>query len=148
MATDALELQIVTPERHVLQETVQTVEIPGKEGYLGILPGHAPLITELGIGVLSYRKDSETRFLSVINGYAEVLPHRVIVLAEVAERAEEIDVARTQRARERAQSELSKAVPGFEDWQRAELALQRALVRLQAVSRTGGGAAGEGTHGS
>ncbi|MDE3169201.1 MAG: F0F1 ATP synthase subunit epsilon [Acidobacteriota bacterium] len=143
MATDALELQIVTPERHVLEETVQTVEIPGKEGYLGILPGHAPLITELGIGVLSYRKDSETRFLSVINGYAEVLPHRVIVLAEVAERAEEIDVARTERARERAQSELSKAAPGFEDWQRAELALQRALVRLQAVSKVGG-AAGEG----
>ncbi|MDE3111045.1 MAG: F0F1 ATP synthase subunit epsilon [Acidobacteriota bacterium] len=148
MATDALELQIVTPERHVLEETVQTVEIPGKEGYLGILPGHAPLITELGIGVLSYRKDSETRFLSVINGYAEVLPHRVIVLAEVAERAEEIDVARTERARERAQSELSKAAPGFEDWQRAELALQRALVRLQAVSKVGGGAAGEGRPGS
>lgn len=147
MATDAIELQIVTPERHVLQETVQTVEIPGKEGYLGILPGHAPLITELGIGVLSYRKDSETRFLSVINGYAEVLPHRVIVLAEVAERAEEIDVQRTERARERAQSELAKAAPGFEDWQRAELALQRALVRLQAASRTGAGGA-EGAHGS
>jgi F-type H+-transporting ATPase subunit epsilon len=147
MATDAIELQIVTPERHVLQDTVQSVEIPGKEGYLGILPGHAPLITELGIGVLSYRKDSETRYLTVINGYAEVLPHRVIVLAEVSERAEEIDVERTRRARERAQSEISKAAPGFEDWQRAELALQRALVRLQAASRTGGGA-GEGTHGS
>jgi F-type H+-transporting ATPase subunit epsilon len=147
MATDAIELQIVTPERHVLQDTVQSVEIPGKEGYLGILPGHAPLITELGIGVLSYRKDSETRYLTVINGYAEVLPHRVIVLAEVSERAEEIDVERTRRARERAQSEISKAAPGFQDWQRAELALQRALVRLQAASRTGGGA-GEGTHGS
>jgi F-type H+-transporting ATPase subunit epsilon len=147
MATNAIELQIVTPERHVLQDTVQSVEIPGKEGYLGILPGHAPLITELGIGVLSYRKDSETRYLTVINGYAEVLPHRVIVLAEVSERAEEIDVERTRRARERAQSEISKAAPGFEDWQRAELALQRALVRLQAASRTGGGA-GEGTHGS
>ncbi len=147
MATDAIELQIVTPERHVLQDSVQSVEIPGKEGYLGILPGHAPLITELGIGVLSYRKDSETRYLTVMNGYAEVLPHRVIVLAEVSERAEEIDLERTRRARERAQSEISKAAPGFEDWRRAELALQRALVRLQAASRTGGGA-GEGTHGS
>ncbi len=147
MATDAIELQIVTPERHVLQDSVQSVEIPGKDGYLGILPGHAPLITELGIGVLSYRKDSETRYLTVMNGYAEVLPHRVIVLAEVSERAEEIDLERTRRARERAQSEISKAAPGFEDWRRAELALQRALVRLQAASRTGGGA-GEGTHGS
>jgi F-type H+-transporting ATPase subunit epsilon len=144
MATDAIELQIVTPERHVLQDTVQSVEIPGKEGYLGILPGHAPLITQLGIGILSYRKDSQTRFLSVIEGYAEVLPHRVIVLAEAAERAEEIDVERSRRARERAQSELSKAAPGHEDWQRAELALHRALVRLQTASRTGAaGAAGE-----
>jgi F-type H+-transporting ATPase subunit epsilon len=137
MATEAIELQIVTPERHVLQDTVDSVEVPGKEGYMGILPGHAPLITELGVGILSYRKGSETRFLTVINGYAEVLPHRVIVLAEVSERAEEIDVERTRRARERAQSELSKAAPGFEDWQRAELALQRALVRLQAASRIG-----------
>jgi F-type H+-transporting ATPase subunit epsilon len=137
MATDSIELQIVTPERHVLQENVQSVEIPGKEGYLGILPGHAPLITELGIGVLSYQKDAETRYLTVIGGYAEVLPHRVIVLAEVSERAEEIDVERTRRARERAQEELAKAAPGFDEWRRAELALQRALVRLQAASRTG-----------
>ena len=149
MATDSIELQIVTPERHVLQENVQSVEIPGKEGYLGILPGHAPLITELGIGVLSYGKDSQTRYLTVIGGYAEVLPHRVIVLAEVSERAEEIDVQRTERARERAQSELAKAAPGFEDWRHAELALQRALVRLQAAAKTGaGGASGEGPHGT
>lgn len=146
MATDAIELQIVTPQRHVLQETVESVEVPGKEGYMGILPGHAPLITELGIGILSYRKDSVTRFLTVINGYAEVLPHRVIVLAEVAERAEEIDVERTRRARERAQSELAKAGAGNEDWQRAELALQRALVRLQAASRVGAAAAGDSGH--
>lgn len=142
--TNAIELQIVTPERHVLQDTVQSVEVPGKEGYLGILPGHAPLITELGIGVLSYHKDSQVRFLTVINGYAEVLPHRVIVLAEVAERAEEIDVERTERARERAQSELARAGAGNEDWQHAETALQRALVRLQAASRAGAGAAGDG----
>jgi len=79
----------------------------------------------------------------VINGYAEVLPHRVIVLAEVAERAEEIDVERTRRARERAQSELSKASAGNEDWQRAELSLQRALVRLQTASKLGSAGAGE-----
>jgi F-type H+-transporting ATPase subunit epsilon len=148
MATDAIELQIVTPERHVLQENVQSVEVPGKEGYLGILPGHAPLITELGIGVLSYRTDSETRYLTVINGYAEVLPHRVIVLADVSERAEEIDVERTRRARERAQAELAKAGPGNDEWQRAELALQRALVRLQAASKTGVAGASEASHGA
>jgi F-type H+-transporting ATPase subunit epsilon len=143
MAIDSIELQIVTPERHVLQENVQNVEIPGKEGYLGILPGHAPLITELGIGVLSYRKESETRYLTVIGGYAEVLPHRVIVLAEMSERAEEIDVERTRRARERAQEEMAKAPPGFDEWRHAELALQRALVRLQAASKTGAAGAAE-----
>ena len=97
MLPEAIELQIVTPERHVLQETVQSVEMPGKEGYLGVLPGHAPLITELGVGILAYRKGTENRFLTVINGYAEVLPDRVIVLAEISEKAEEIDVARSQR---------------------------------------------------
>src|SRR6202044_1794108 len=104
MATlpEAIELQIVTPERHVLQETVKAVEIPGKEGYLGILPGHAPLITELGIGVLMYRSDTETRYLSIVDGYAEVLPDRVIVLAEVSEPGEEIDVTRTRAAADRA----------------------------------------------
>src|SRR6202041_3904196 len=98
MATlpEAIELQIVTPERHVLQETVQSVEIPGKEGYLGVLPGHAPLNTELGIGILAYRKGSENRYLTVINGFAEVLPDPAIVLAEISERAEEIDVGRSR----------------------------------------------------
>jgi len=148
MATDSIELQIVTPERHVLQENVQSVEVPGKEGYLGILPGHAPLITELGIGVLSYSKDSQTRYLTVIGGYAEVLPHRVIVLAEVSERAEEIDVERTRRARERAQAEMAKAAPGFDEWRHAELALQRALVRLQAASKTGAAGAADAAHGA
>ncbi len=148
MATEAIELQIVTPERHVLQENVQSVEVPGKEGYLGILPGHAPLITELGIGILSYRKESETRYLTVIGGYAEVLPHRVIVLAEVSERAEEIDVERTRRARERVQAEMVKAAPGFDEWRHAELALQRALVRLQAASKTGAAGAAEAGHGA
>jgi len=141
MLPETIELQVVTPERHVLAESVQGVEIPGKEGYLGVLPGHAPLITELGIGILSYRKADETRYLTVIHGYAEVLPGRVIVLAEVSERAEEIDVARTRAARERAEAALARAAAGDSDWQRASFALQRALVRLQAASR-GGAAAG------
>jgi F-type H+-transporting ATPase subunit epsilon len=134
---ESIELQIVTPERHVLQETVDAVEVPGKEGYLGVLPGHAPLITELGIGILAYRRGSDTHFLSVIDGYAEVLPDRVIVLAEASEKAEEIDAGRTRAAQERAQAELSKASAGSDEWQRAAVALDRALARMQAMSRAG-----------
>ncbi len=137
MLPEAIELQIVTPERHVLQETVQAVEIPGKEGYLGVLPGHAPLITELGIGILGYRKGSENKFVTVIHGYAEVLPDRVIVLAEISERAEEIDVARSKAAHDRAQTELAKHGISGDEWQREQLALQRALVRMQAAARSG-----------
>ncbi|HXO44864.1 MAG TPA: F0F1 ATP synthase subunit epsilon [Candidatus Cybelea sp.] len=137
MLPESIELQIVTPERHVLQETVQSVEIPGKEGYLGVLPGHAPLITELGVGILAYRKGSENRFLTVINGYAEVLPDRVIVLAEISERAEEIDVGRSRAAHDRAQAELARAGVGSEEWQREKLALDRALIRMQAAGRIG-----------
>jgi len=142
MASEHIELQVVTPARHVLQETVQSVEIPGKEGYLGVLPGHAPLITELGIGILAYRKGAETHYLTIINGYAEVLPDRVIVLAELSERAEEIDIARTREAQERAQAALAKASSGDPDWQHASFALARAMVRLQAASRVGAAAAG------
>jgi F-type H+-transporting ATPase subunit epsilon len=144
MLPEAIELQIVTPQRHVLQETVQSVEIPGKEGYIGVLPGHAPLITELGVGILAYRKGSENRFLTIINGYAEVLPDRVIVLAEVSERAEEIDVARSRAAQDRAQAELAKTGVGTDQWQREKLALDRALIRMQAAARTG--ASASGTH--
>ncbi|MBZ5695223.1 MAG: F0F1 ATP synthase subunit epsilon [Acidobacteriia bacterium] len=140
MASENIELQVVTPARHVLQETVQSVEIPGKEGYLGVLPGHAPLITELGIGIMAYRKGAETRYLTVINGYAEVLPDRVIVLAELSERAEEIDIARTREAQERAQAALAKISSGDPDWQHASFALARAMVRLQAASKVGAAA--------
>lgn len=138
MLPESLELEIVTPSRHLLHDSVEWVEIPGKEGYLGVLPGHAALITELGIGVLNYRKGGETRFLSVMEGYAEVLPDRVIVLAEVSERAEEINVERTRQAAERARGEIAKTTMGDDEWQRATLALARALVRLEAASRTGG----------
>ena len=137
MLPENIELEIVTPTRLLLHETVQWVEIPGKEGYLGILPGHAPLISELGIGVLNYRKGSEKHYLTIIDGYVEVLPDRVIILAEVSERAEEINVERSRTAAERAKSELAKAGTGDEQWQQASFALQRALVRLQAASQTG-----------
>src|ERR1700689_5352893 len=118
MLPEAIELQVVTPEKHVLSENVQSLEMPGKDGYLGILPGHAPLITLLGVGTLTYHKGSETRYLTVIEGFAEVLPDRVIVLAESSERAEEIDVARSRAALERAQAEAAK--PGTKEAESSE----------------------------
>jgi len=137
MLPETIELEVVTPERHVLTEKVQSLEMPGKEGYLGILPGHAPLITELGVGILTYLKGAETRYLTVINGYAEVLPDRVIILAERSERAEEIDVTRVRSALERALGRLAKAASPEVDWQRASFALERALIRQQAASKVG-----------
>jgi F-type H+-transporting ATPase subunit epsilon len=139
MLPEKIELQVVTPERHILSEDVDSVEMPGKDGYLGILPGHAPLITELGVGILSYRQGGETRLLTVMYGYAEVLPDRVIVLAEIAERAEEIDVGRARAALERAKADLPKAGSTEADWDRSNAAIQRAEVRLQAASRSGSG---------
>ncbi|HTR47308.1 MAG TPA: F0F1 ATP synthase subunit epsilon [Verrucomicrobiae bacterium] len=137
MLPEAIELQVVTPQRHVLQETVLAIEIPGKEGYLGVLPGHAPLITELGIGILAYRTASATRYLTIIDGYAEILPDRVIVLAEVSEKAEEIDVSRSRAAQERAQGALQKAVVGSPEWQEERLAVERAIVRMGAAAKAG-----------
>jgi len=125
---------VVTPERHVLSEKVESIEMPGKDGYLGILPGHAPLITELGVGVLTYHKGAEVRSLTVIHGYAEVLPDRVIVLAEFSERAEEIDQVRVRSALERAKADLAKVASAEVDWQAASAALERATIRMQAAS--------------
>ena len=137
MTPENLELEIVTPERHVLHEAVHALEMPGKEGYLGILPGHAPLLTELGIGPMVYRKGQETEYLAVIRGYAEVLPGRVIVLADVCERAEEVDVERAKAARDRARERLAKGPAQDVDWDRATFALDRALARLQAAAKGG-----------
>ena len=137
MLPETLELEVVTPERHVLQETAKLIELPGIGGYLGILPGHAPLITELGIGVLGYSRGTQTYYLSVIHGYAEVLPGRVIVLAEIAERAEEIDLGRAQAALERAKERLAKTGATDVDWDRATYALERAVIRVQVASKGG-----------
>ena len=125
--TNTIELQVVTPERHVLSEDVDSIEMPGKDGYLGILPRHAPLLTEMGIGILTYRKGSETRSLTVMGGYAEVLPDRVIVLAEASERTEEISASRAQAALDRAKDA-------------ANAAIARATVRLEAAAKSGSGA--------
>ena len=135
MAGDSLQLVVVTPVRQLLSESVTEVQIPGADGYLGVLPGHAPLITELGIGELTYRTaGGQPGLLAVIRGFAEVLPDRVSVLAETAERAEEIDINRAKEALKRAQELIAKGGENV-DWDRASAALQRALVRIQVVSK-------------
>jgi F-type H+-transporting ATPase subunit epsilon len=128
MQPDSIQLVIVTPVRQLLSESVVEAQLPGADGYLGILPGHAPLITELGIGELTYRTASgESGLLAVIRGFAEVLPDRISVLAELAERAEEIDLKRAQEALKRAQELIARGGENV-DWDRASAALQRALV--------------------
>ncbi len=143
MLPDSLTLEVVTPERQLLHETgVREVQLPGLDGYLGILPGHAPLLTELGIGELSYRRDGQRHYAVIVFGFAEVLPDRVSVLAETAERAEEIDVERARAARERAEKLLLAGAGAAEaDWDEVNRALQRATVRLQAAAKAGSGAA-------
>jgi F-type H+-transporting ATPase subunit epsilon len=137
MLPDSIELIIVTPERQLLRESVVTVTLPGADGQLGVLPGHAPLITELGIGELSYRaKSGGEGTLAIISGFAEVLSDRVTVLAETAERPEEIDVARAQEAKKRAEERLAAAASNPEiDWARAAIALQRSLIRIQVARK-------------
>jgi F-type H+-transporting ATPase subunit epsilon len=138
MAADSIELIIVTPERQLLRETVTEVTLPGADGQLGVLPGHAPLITELGIGELTYRSKSGSQHdpIAIISGFAEVLGERVTVLAEMAERAGEIDVARAEKAKQRAEERLAKAQNDPDvDWNRASIALQRSLIRIQVARR-------------
>ena len=129
-----IRLQIVSAERSLVDETVDEVEIPGADGYFGVLPGHTPLLALLGTGELWYRQGQEKHYLAIAFGFAEVLPDRVTILAQVAERSEEIDVARAEAARKRA--ELRIAAPAADiDWERARVALLKALTRLQVASR-------------
>jgi len=136
MSSEVIELIVVTPERPLIRERVMGVTLPGAAGCLGILPGHAPLITELGIGELQYRIDSASPVVAVavMQGFAEVLGHRVTALAETAERAEEIDLSRAEAARKRAEERLASGRPDV-DWDRAVVALQRALVRIQVAAK-------------
>ncbi|HKO04174.1 MAG TPA: F0F1 ATP synthase subunit epsilon [Candidatus Acidoferrales bacterium] len=129
-----LTLEVVTPDRQVLHEQVDSVQLPGRDGELGILPGHAPLLTELGAGALSFRKGAETHYATALGGFAEVLGDRVIVLAERSELAEEIDLGRAEAAQKRALKRLQEKT-GEVDFQRAQLALQRSLTRLQVAPR-------------
>ncbi|MFL6228023.1 MAG: F0F1 ATP synthase subunit epsilon [Pyrinomonadaceae bacterium] len=127
-----LRLDIITPERNVLSETVDSVNVPGLGGELGILPGHTPLISQLQTGVLSYAQTgAAAKRLLVSGGFVEVRDDRVSVLADVAERPEEIDAARARLAREHAEKTLNAFTGSPEDFERAHAELERSLVRLQ-----------------
>jgi F-type H+-transporting ATPase subunit epsilon len=130
----SIELNIVTPDRGVLREQVDEVEIPGVQGYFGVLPGHTPLLAEMAVGELWYRKGQEKTYLAIAYGFAEVLPERVTILAQIAERAEEIDVTRAEEAKQRAEARLREAAKDV-DYERARVALQKSLARLHVVSR-------------
>jgi F-type H+-transporting ATPase subunit epsilon len=127
-------LEVVTPDRSIITEQVDEVEIPGADGYFGVLPGHTPLLAMLNVGQLWYRKRQEKTYLSIAFGFAEVLPDRVTILAQIAERAEEIDTARAEAARRRAQEELLTSLPEV-DIERARIALMKSLMRLQVATR-------------
>ncbi len=131
---DTFQLEIVTPEKMVVKDAAEEIQIPGKKGYIGVLPGHAPLITELAVGEITYRKGGYTQRLAVAWGFAEVLPDKVTILAETAERPEEIDVARAQEAKHRAEDRLKSGSTEI-DYTRAENALQRAETRLQVAEK-------------
>jgi len=129
---DTFQLEIVTPAKLVVKDSAEEAQIPGLNGYLGILPGHAPLITELAVGVITYRAGGAEHTLSVCWGFVEVLPDKVTILAEAAERPQEIDVSRAEKAKARAEERLKSNNPET-DYTRAEDALQRAETRLKVA---------------
>ena len=136
-----LTLEIVTPERAIVHEQVEEVQIPGSEGYLGILPGHTPLLASLKVGQLWYRKGTEKFFLSIAFGFVEVLPDRVRVLADIAERAEEIDISRAEAEKRRAEDAIQSASARKDQMQmehdldRARASLMKAMIRLQVATK-------------
>jgi len=129
-----LTLEIVTPDRALVNEQVDEVELPGSEGYFGVLPGHTELLASLQVGELWYRIGQEKHYLSVAFGFVEVLPDHVTVLARIAERAQDIDVARAEAARKRAEERVARPTADM-DFERARVALMKSLIRLQVASR-------------
>jgi F-type H+-transporting ATPase subunit epsilon len=129
---DTFQLEIVTPTKLLVKDAAEEAQIPGASGYLGILPGHAPLITELGVGAITYKASGTTHTISVAWGFAEVLPDKVTILAEAAEHPQEIDVPRAEKAKGRAEERLKSNDPQV-DFTRAEDALQRAETRLNVA---------------
>ena len=132
---DKIELDIVTPERRVLSREVDSVILPGELGYLGVLPGHAPLLTRLMVGELSFEAEGKTSIMAVCGGYAEVLGHRVRVLADTCELSHEIDLARAERSKDRAQQELARKDLSGRESELAEYRLKKALLRIQVHAR-------------
>ena len=128
---EKIQLEVVTPERRVLAETVDMVTVPGLGGELGILPGHTPLISQLQTGVLTYTQDGKNLLLHVSGGFVEVRDDHVSVLAEIAERPEEIDAARARQSRERLEKQLNAWNGTEEDFEVARAKLERSVVRLQ-----------------
>ena len=129
-----IHLLIVSAERSLVNETVDEVEIPGYDGYFGVLPGHTPLLAVLHVGELWYRQGSEKHYVSIAFGFAEVQPDRVTILAQIAEKADEIDVARAEAAKKRAEERMAGPAADL-DAERARIALMKALIRLQVASR-------------
>jgi F-type H+-transporting ATPase subunit epsilon len=129
-----LQLQIVSADRSLVNEQVDEVEVPGADGYFGVLPGHTPLLALLGAGELWYRQGHETHYLLIAFGFAEVQPERVTILAQIAERADEVDATRAQAALNRAQERLASPVAAM-DFERARIAMLKSLIRLQVASR-------------
>ena len=130
-----LMLELVTPERAVALETVDEVEIPGVDGYLGVLPGHTPLLVALKVGELWYRKGEDRTYISVAFGFAEVLPDRVRVLAQVAERATDIDIDRAEAAASRARERIASSVDDV-DFERAQLSLLKSTLRVEVSKKS------------
>ncbi len=131
---DTFQLEIVTPEKKVVDTAATEVQIPGKNGYLGVLPGHAPLITELAVGEITYRAGKDEEKLAVAWGFAEVLPDKVTILAETAERPSEIDVDRARKAKERAEQRLTSGDTNV-DVERSLNALHKAETRLDVAGK-------------
>jgi F-type H+-transporting ATPase subunit epsilon len=146
MLPDSIALEIVTPERRVIRATITEVQVPASDGYLGILPGHAPLLSELGEGELSYQSNGQTSYATVFGGYVEVLAGRVILLAEAAERAEEIDAKRASNAKAAAESILSTPGTSDDDAAAARRAILRAELRLKVAAHSAGAPSRELTH--
>jgi F-type H+-transporting ATPase subunit epsilon len=135
----ALRLEVVAPDRKVLETTADEVVLPGKLGYLGVRPGHTPLLTSLGIGEVSFVQGGKTRYLALAEGFAEILPDRVTVLAEAAERCEEIDVERARAARERAEKGMSEIKDASDEaFLRFQVKLARAVSRIAVAAKRQG----------
>jgi F-type H+-transporting ATPase subunit epsilon len=131
-----IHLQVVSADRSLVNEQqVDEVEIPGSDGYFGVLPGHTPLLATLQVGTLWYRQGQEKHYLAIAFGFAEVQPERVTILAQIAERADQVDVSRAEAAKKRAEERLAK--PSMDmDFERAKVALMKSLTRLQAAGST------------